>query len=392
MQNEDLSGIQSGHQRRFGTEGRVFTAPARVNLIGEHTDYTGGFVLPMAIDFRTVAVISPQPGTKASLYSMQFDESVEVDLSQLAEQPRDHWSAYPLGTAWALQQAGIAVPGFALTLDGNVPLGSGLSSSASVEVATAVALLSLTGEDVPGERIATLCRRAENEFVGAASGIMDQFVIANAVEHRALLLDCRDLTYKLPPLPDGTAVVVVNTMVKHSVASGDYGERSAAVRRGQAALHAANPKIELLRDATLADLEAARDQMDGDAFLRCRHIITENARVTEMEQALAGNDRARIGELLAIAHASMRDDFAASCPEADALVEIAVATPGCIGARITGGGFGGCTVNLVDEDAAEAFSETVRAGYKQRCNIEAQSYICTAVDGAVARLSAKEPA
>ncbi len=386
MTQQQVDALQSQHEQRFGTAGEVFAAPARVNLIGEHTDYTGGFVLPMAIDFETVAVVSPLSEPVARILSANFDgEMVEEPLPPVKNHHPGEWSSYPLGVAWSLGLEDVHVPGFSLTLGGDVPLGAGLSSSASVEVATAMALLHLAAHELPGEVIATLCRRAENDFVGASCGIMDQFVITNAQAQRALLLDCRSLEYELLPLPERTKIIVVNSMVQHSNATGEYGDRRGEVERGQAALRAVKPGIQLLRDATLPDLEAARGSMDQAAFLRCRHIITENARVQQMKLALAAGDRKRIGELLHAAHISFRDDFAASCPEVDALVEIAAATPGCIGARITGGGFGGCTVNLVEEDAAQSFVEAVCSAYRQRYAIDADAFICEAVDGAVAR-------
>lgn len=384
MHSEPFEKVIAAHHGRFHARGFAFAAPARVNLIGEHTDYTGGFVLPIAIGFRTVAVVSAASGPKSTIYSANFEESVAVDLAALEQTERNHWSAYPFGVAWSLQKESVLIPPFCMTIEGDVPLGSGLSSSASIEVATAMALLSLGNRQLSGKQIAVACRRAENDFVGASSGIMDQFVITNAQAERALLLDCRSLEYELLPLPEHTRVVVVNSMVKHSVANGEYGDRRGEVDRGQAALHAANPRIEFLRDATLADLQAARSHMDDAAFHRCRHIITENERVMQMKDALAAGDRARIGALLYAAHVSFRDDFAASCPEVDALVEMASKIPGCIGARITGGGFGGCTVNLVEERAAERFMERIQTGYRERYGIDAQAYSCKAVDGALA--------
>lgn len=389
---EDFSSTLEAHHRRTGRGGIALSAPGRVNLIGEHTDYTGGFVLPMAIDFRTVAVISPRTDGQITVASTNFEEIAQTAASEVDRMPRDHWSAYPLGVAWSLAEQGIHVGGFDLTLEGNVPLGAGLSSSASVEVATAMALLSLSSKKISGEQVAVACRRAENAFVGSTCGIMDQFVSANARAGRALLLDCRALTFELPPLPPQTRIVVINSMVKHSVATGEYGNRSAEVLRGQAALAEHTPGVTLLRDATAAQLEAARSFMDDAAFLRCRHIVTENARVEQMREALAANDRRRIGRLMAAAHASFRDDFAASCAEVDTLVEIAAATPGCVGARITGGGFGGCTVNLVEAAHAEQFAFAVTVAYRKRYGIDAPSYICEAVDGAVNRAPQSEVA
>jgi galactokinase len=265
-----------------------------------------------------------------------------------------------------------------------VPVGAGLSSSASLEVATAMALLSHAGKELPLKTVATLCRRTENEFVGAKSGIMDQFIVAGGVAGRVMLLDCRSLEFELLPLPVEVRVVVCNSMVQHAHAGGEYGDRSDEVTAGQEVLRRERRGIELLRDATLADLEACKDKMSAVSFARCRHIISENGRVLEAKDALLRGDVKRFGELMVKAHASMRDDFAASSPEVDTLVEIAMQQPGCFGARITGGGFGGCTVNLVEVDKAEAFVEAVRNEYKTKLGISADCFISAPVDGALA--------
>jgi len=372
------------HEQRFGQPGHVFTAPARVNLIGEHTDYTGGLVMPMAIDFVTTAIISPRNDGRAVIYSVNFNEEVFSEVGASGLTPRGHWSDYPLGVVWSLAQEGVTVGGFNMSLAGNVPVGAGLSSSASIEVATAIALLGLAGRELPLKTIATLCRRTENEFVGAKSGIMDQFVVTGAVAGRVMMLDCRSLEFELLPLPDAVRIVVCNSMVKHAVATGAYGDRSDEVSAGQAVLRAERPEIELLRDATLADLEACRDKMSAASFARCRHIISENGRVLEARDALLRVDVKRFGELMIEAHASMRDDFAASCPEVDTLVEIAVRQPGCFGARITGGGFGGCTVNLVEAEKAEEFVEALRREYKSVLGISADCFVSAPSDGALA--------
>lgn len=377
------------HRQRFGQDGRAFSAPARVNLIGEHTDYTGGLVMPMAIDFATVAVVSSRNDGRAVFYSLNFDEEVSFEIASLGRTPSGHWSDYPLGVVWSLAQEGITVSGFSMSLAGDVPVGAGLSSSASVEVATAMALLGHAGKELPLKTVATLCRRTENEFVGAKSGIMDQFVVAGAVAGRAMLLDCRSLEFELLPLPADVRVVVCNSMVKHEVATGEYGERSDEVEAGQAVLRRERPGIELLRDATMADLEACRDKMSPISFARCRHIISENGRVLEAREALLRGDGRRFGELMIEAHASMRDDFAASCPEVDTLVAIAVRLPGCLGARITGGGFGGCTVNLVEAGSTEPFMEALRREYKAALGISADCFVSVPSDGAFA-MAAKE--
>jgi galactokinase len=285
---------------------------------------------------------------------------------------------------WSFREEGVAVGGFNMSLAGDVPLGAGLSSSASVEVATAMALLGHAGVELPLEKVAILCRRAENEYVGAKSGIMDQFAVTGCVANRVMLLDCRSLGYELLPLPDEVRVVICNSMVKHAVATGEYGDRSAEVEAGQAVLRRERPGVELLRDATLDDLEACRDMMSAASFKRCRHIITENARVLEAREALLQGDMARFGALMVEAHVSFRDDFAASCEEVDVLVVIATQQAECFGARITGGGFGGCTVNVVRADAVEGFVATLRREYAAKTGIEADCFVCTPSDGAFA--------
>jgi galactokinase len=377
------------HQRRFGQTGKIFAAPARVNLIGEHTDYTGGFVMPMAIDFHTIAVVSAREDGRAVFYSANYDEEVGFETRSLSRKPSGRWSDYPAGVLWSLRKEGVAVGGFNMSLEGDVPLGAGLSSSASVEVATAMALLEHAGVELPLEKVATLCRRAENEYVGAKSGIMDQFAVAGCVANRAMLLDCRALTYELLPLPDAVRVVICNSMVKHAVATGEYGDRSTEVEAGQAVLQRERPGVKLLRDATLEDLAACKDLMSSASFKRCRHIITENARVLEARGALLQGNVERFGELMVEAHVSVRDDFAASCEEVDVLVAIAMQQPECFGARITGGGFGGCSVNIVRAEVAERFVATLRREYAAKTGIDPECFVCTPSDGAFA-LAKKE--
>jgi galactokinase len=374
------------HAQRFGAAERAFQAPGRVNLIGEHTDYTGGLVMPAAIDFNTVAVVSPAQGSASVIRSVDFQKEFQFDASALPEKPKHDWTDYPAGVLWSLRQCGVVAPQFNMTLKGDVPLGAGLSSSASIEVAVAFAALALAGKSMPLTDVALACKKAENGFVGAQSGIMDQYIACCGVKDHALVIDTRDLSSRAVPLPADVRLVICNSMVKHSHAGGEYNQRRAEVDEGSNALRAANPAVRTerweLRDATLADLEKARTSMSENAFRRCRHIITENARVEEAAAALASGDMKRMGQLMAEAHASYRDDFAASCPEADLLVELAAAQPGVIGARLTGGGFGGCTVNLVEAAQAEAFREGIHAAYLGRAAIDADIYLCQAAAGA----------
>ena len=378
----ELEPLVRRHVEHFGVAERAFQAPGRVNLIGEHTDYTGGLVMPAAIDFNTVAVVGPAKGGRSVIHSVDFKKEFEFDASALPAKAKHDWTDYPAGVLWSLKQSGVVAPQFTMTLQGDVPLGAGLSSSASIEVAVALAALALAGKSMALTDVALACKRAENGFVGAQSGIMDQYIACCGVKDHALVIDTRDLGSRAVPVPSDVRLVICNSMVKHSHAGGEYNERRAEVDEGSRALRAANPDIHELRDATVEDLEKARDSMSENAFLRCRHIITENVRVEEAATALAAGDMKRMGELMAEAHASYRDDFAASCPEVDLLVELAAAEPGVIGARLTGGGFGGCTVNLVEAAHAEAFRGDIHAAYLERAGIDAEIYLCQAAAGA----------
>lgn len=379
---ENVNGFIALHEERFGAKPALFRAPGRVNLIGEHTDYAEGFVFPAAIDLTTTVAVTPRTDGQAVLYSENFDEEARVDLAALPERGGGQWEDYPLGVLAMLRQAGLEVPGFSMSITGNVPLGAGLSSSASIEVATALALLHLAGAKLSGPEIAKLCQRAENRYVGAPVGIMDQFVSACGAADHALLLDCRSLEYHLAPLPHEVEFVLVNTMVKHAHADGAYKVRRAEVAEGTEILHRMKPEIRALRDATLEDLERVKGQMAENVYRRCRHIISENQRTLAAAAALDGGDLKRFGELLVAAHASYRDDFEASCPEADVLVEVALERPECIGARLTGGGFGGCTLNLVSSKDAAAFADALQCEYKARTSIDAEVYRCRASAGA----------
>src|SRR5277367_1394160 len=377
----DVSGIRKAHKEQFGTEPVVFMAPGRVNLIGEHTDYADGFVMPAAIDFATLATISSRNDNSIAIYSANFEEQVTHSLDNLAAKGAHHWSDYPLGVVASLREAGIEIPAFSLTLNGDVPLGAGLSSSASVEVASMVAILSLTSAKISLPEVARLCQRAENNYVGASTGIMDQFIACCGAENHALLLDCRSLEYRLAPIPSHLSQVIANTMVKHSHAGGEYNTRRSEVEEGTALLRSHRPEIKLLRDATVEDLREWGHDMRPDVLKRCRHIITENTRTVAAADALKAGDLKALGRLMYEAHASYRDDFEASCPEADILVDLAAKETGCIGARLTGGGFGGCTVNLVENTSAGAFSQHLRDGYRKAAGIEADIYLCHASAG-----------
>jgi galactokinase len=377
----DPAVFHSMHLERFHAEPEIFTAPGRVNLIGEHTDYAEGFVMPVAINFATLAGISPRNDGKIVLYSENFGEERTFDAAPPAPR-RGHWSDYPMGVVHILARQGHRIPAFSLSFWGDVPLGSGLSSSASIEVATALAIESLIRVHDPGPVLAKLCQRAENEYVGASSGVMDQFISANGKPNHALLLDCRDLSFRLAPLPDHVALVIANTMVKHSVAGGDYTTRRAEAEQACRILASHRPEIRFLRDATPADLERWGSEIAPKPLLRARHIISENLRTVAAAKALIDGDLKQLGRLMAEAHLSYSRDFEASCVEADAMVELAQDLPGLIGARLTGGGFGGCTINLVEQNQAPAFAEALGGRYAERIGITPEIYLCDASGGA----------
>ncbi|MGA8044047.1 MAG: galactokinase [Terracidiphilus sp.] len=378
----DPAALRSLHLKRFQAEPAIFVAPGRVNLIGEHTDYAEGFVMPAAIEFATLAAISPRSDGKVVLFSENFGTEHVFDAAALPDQHSKHWTDYPLGVLAVLAGEGHKIPGLSLSLWGDVPLGSGLSSSAAIEVATALAVTSLIGVEYPGPVLARLCQRAENEFVGANCGIMDQFISANGAEDHALLLDCRDLSFKLAPIPHSVALVIANTMVKHSVAGGEYTSRRAEVEEACAVIARHRPEVKFLRDATPDDLARWGSEMAPNALKRARHVITENLRTVAAADALMRHDLKELGRLMAEAHTSYSRDFEGSCVEADAMVALAQDLPGLIGARLTGGGFGGCTINLVEAAHAAEFAEALAARYTSEIGIVPQIHICHASGGA----------
>ena len=378
----NCSEFRALHRERFRAEPGIFAAPGRVNIIGEHTDYAEGFVMPAAIDFATLAAISPRNDGKVVLYSKNYEEERSYDAASLPKERSGHWTDYPLGVLAVLAGEGLAIPALSLSFWGDVPLGSGLSSSASIEVATALAVTDLIGKTYPRPVLAKLCQRAENGFVGASSGIMDQFISANGKKDHALLLDCRDLSYKLAPIPEDVELVIANTMVQHAVTGGEYTSRRAEVEEAAAVIARHRPEVKFLRDATLDDLENYGGEMSPNALKRARHVISENLRTVAAADALLKNDRATLGRLMAEAHWSYSRDFEASCVEADAMVELAQDLPGLIGARLTGGGFGGCTVNLVEAAHAAGFAETLGARYKAKLGITPEIHLCHASEGA----------
>ena len=359
----------------------IYRAPGRVNLIGEHTDYNDGFVMPAAIDLCTWVAIEPRDDRKLHIHSEDLSDNVVFDLDESNPRARGHWSDYVRGVAVTLERAGYRLRGADLAIRSDLPIGAGLSSSAALEVATGYAMLETAGIEIDRIGLAKLCQRAENEFVGMRCGIMDQFSSCCGQAGTALMLDCRSLEYRLLPLPEDVRLVICNTMVKHELGSSEYNTRRAECEAG--VKHFANllPDIQALRDVTVNDLERCGHNLNEVTYKRCRHVVTENARVMEATAALERGDLYAFGDLMAQSHRSLRDDYEVSCAELDAMVDLATKIEGVFGTRMTGGGFGGCTINLVKVDSVAEFKRAVALGYEHATGLAPEIFACSTADG-----------
>jgi galactokinase len=371
-------------QKLFGSSPAIFRAPGRVNLIGEHTDYNDGFVMPAAIGFYTWIAASPRADRTIRVHSEQFHETVDLSLDALAGPPRNHWSDFVRGVAATIEARGHRLRGANLLIDGQVPMGAGLSSSASLEVATAFALRSISHADIAPLELAKLSQRAEHEYVGTRCGIMDQFIAVFGRSAHALLLDCRSLDYEVLPIPSNVRLVISNSMVKHELAAGEYNRRREDCETGVRIFQKLLPNVKALRDVTLADLEKFKDQLPERVYHRCRHVITEDDRVISAAAALRAGDLQHFGKMMNESHRSLRYDYEVSARELDLLVAIASTVDGVYGTRMTGGGFGGSTITLVKSDAAENFQATIADSYRKQTGIIPDVYICSATQGAAA--------
>jgi len=314
--------------------------------------------------------------------SESFSETAELDLDYLPTHGTGHWSDYPFGVAVKLEQAGHRLRGANLLVWGEVPVGAGLSSSAAIEVATAYALMDLSGHPIDREEMARICQKAENEFVGGKCGIMDQFISLHGRKGHALMLDCRSLEYELIPIPNDIALVMCNTMVKHSVASGEYNNRRAECEEAVNRLSAVLPNLHALREMNLEQLEQYRPLLSETLWHRAYHVVSENSRVPKAAAALRSGGLAEVGEIMAESHKSLRDFYEVSCPELDLMVELATRQKGIYGARMTGGGFGGCTINLVDTSHADTFRREISRAYEKSTGIHPETYACSAAGAA----------
>jgi galactokinase len=367
---------------RFGDDPAVFRAPGRVNLIGEHTDYNNGFVLPAAVGLSCYVAAAPRDDSRVVIASEEMRQEATWNLDDPQPGPDSAWSRYVIGVAALLRMRTERATGVTLLIDSEVPMGAGLSSSAALEVSAALALRELWDITIAPTELAQLCQQAEIEFAGARVGVMDQFVACHGRAGQAVLLDCRSLEHQLVAIPEGVRLVACNTMVRHAHAAGEYNRRRTECEAGVAQIATRLAKAQSLRDVNLGDLEACRGDLPDTVFRRCRHVVSENDRVVKTVLALEEGDLEAVGNLMAASHKSLRTDYQVSCSELDAMVDIAGEATGVIGARMTGGGFGGCTVNLVDADHVEAFRAHMMAIYAARIGHRPDVYVTDAADGA----------
>jgi galactokinase len=357
---------------------RVFRAPGRINLIGDHTDYNDGFVLPMAIELGCWVATAENGRKLLRIHTEDLQQYIEIPLDMLSRaRPRGNWSDYVVGVAIELEKAGIQLRGQDLFIDSTLPIGAGLSSSAALEVATAFALMGDSAID--RVELARLCRRAENHFAGTPCGIMDQFIVIHGREGGAIKLDCRTLEYDPVQLPRGVAIAAVNTMVKHDLGTSEYRHRQRDCDAAVDIVSRKHPHVRSLRDVTP---EMLSELPEGAPLNRAKHVVGENMRVTAFVQAARQNNPRAMGKYMTQSHRSLKEDYEVSCPELDFLVDSAIGLAGVYGARMTGGGFGGCTVNLVDRGALAEFRSRIRNLYQYRYGVDPQVFLCESAAGA----------
>ncbi len=354
----------------------VVRSPGRVNLIGEHTDYNDGFVLPMAIDRAIWIALRARGDRRVVVHSVDFDQRAEFSVDDLSREGTG-WIEYLKGTAWSLREAGYQLAGWEGALVGDVPVGAGLSSSAALEMATARAFAAVGQWQWEPAEMARLAQRAENQWVGVACGIMDQLVAGCGLEDHALLIDCRSLSVEPVPLPAGVAVVVLDTGTRRGLVDSAYNER-----RSQCAAAAEFFRVEALRDVGLELFQRAAPDLDEVVRRRAFHVITENERTRHAAEAMRRGEVQALGVLMKQSHTSLRDDYEVSCETLNTMVESAADHPACYGARMTGAGFGGCAVALIDRAAADDFVQQTARAYHQRTGMEPAVYVCRATAGA----------
>ena len=360
----------------FGGDGDVTVTKAsgRVNLIGEHTDYNDGYVMPVPLDMHVWVAGRRREDSLVRVYAADYGEWAEFDLRAMEYDVEHLWVNYPQGIAWALAKDGHELLGADLVISGDVPIGAGLSSSAALEVASIRMFGELSGLQLDPVEVAYTGKRAENDFVGVQSGIMDQFVASLGVPGKALFIDCRTDEYRRIPLPSGVQVIVVDTTVKRELASSAYNERRAQCEEGVRLLSESLKGVRALRDVSIEDLERLGASLPDLILRRSRHVVEENARVQDAVKALEAGDADKLGVLMDASHESLRTDYEVSSDELDALVDAAHEIPGTLGARMTGAGFGGCTVNLIKEEKVELFIDRIKESYLRSTGLDAVVY------------------
>ena len=366
----------------YGGPPEIFSAPGRVNLIGEHTDYNEGFVLPMAIDRRTYVAAAPRTDRHVRVRTLDLDDEAEFDLDEPKVGLEKKWLAYVAGTAWVLRRRHFRLCGADMMITSNVPIGGGLSSSAALEVATGKAFVSIAGTEIEPIVLALAAQEAENVFVGARCGNMDQLTATLGKRDHALLIDCRSLETKHIQLNHLDAeIVVCNTNVKHDLATSAYNQRRLECEQGVEILKKKLPSITALRDVSIQEFAACEDDLPEPIRRRCRHVITENERTLLAADAFARGNKNELAKLMKLSHESLRDDYEVSCFELDTIVELAWSHRAVFGARMTGGGFGGCTVNLVAPQQVTDFGEFVTDEYRKATRIDTEIFAVRADDG-----------
>jgi len=373
--NNGLTELYERFEQRFGRPGTLYRAPGRVNIIGEHTDYNDGFVLPTNTALYTSVAVASREDHIVRAHSALFDESFEFALDGIEPGGAPRWAEYLKGVAAVLQREGCELAGVDLLIDGEIPLGGGLSSSASLEAAVGVALLGAAGQSLEAMSLALACQRAEHEFGGVPCGIMDQAVIAACPLGHAMLLDCRSLDARFVPLPADLCLLVVDSGVKHSLGDGGYRKRREECDHALEWLADREPGVASWRDVDPPMLERHAGELDDAPFRRARHAVTETRRALEAVAALERGDLTALGAILDASHASLRDDFAVSCREMDFLVETAQATRGVLGARMVGGGFGGCMIALLEPAALESARERIVRAYREYAGAEPWQHV-----------------
>lgn len=381
MKNHCIKNIEVEFDRLFGSTPFIVRSPGRVNIIGEHTDYNEGFVLPAAIDKAIYVGVSQREDDLIHLYAVDFKESFQVALSTLAPTEKG-WPNYILGVVDQLQKAGHTLSGFNLVVDGDVPLGAGLSSSAALECATAFALNELFALGIERMKMVRLAQMAEHSFAGVKCGIMDQFASLMGRKDHVLRLDCRSLEYEYVPLKlDGYKVLLLNTNVKHSLASSEYNTRRAQCEQGVVWVKEGHPEVHSLRDVTIDMLDRYVAPKDELIYRRCRYVVEENTRLTEGCEDLKRGDLAALGKKMFQTHEGLSKDYEVSCPELDFLVNAVKNNPNVLGARMMGGGFGGCTINLVREEAIDSLIEVLSKTYRTATGLELTAYVAQVEGG-----------